>query len=153
MTDFLAVLNDPTHWHWFVLAIILVTIEVVAPGSFFLWMGVGAAVTGLAMLLAPDLAFPWQLLIFCLAALAGLLIGRHFFRKTSETEENFGLNERGQQMVGKTYVAAENFVGSRGKIKVGDSLWIASGFDAKKGDTVRVTAVNGAAAEVERADG
>ena len=152
MNDFLSVLNDPNHWHWFVLAIILITIEVVAPGSFFLWMGVGAAVTGLVVLLSPELGFTWQLLIFCVAALVGLIAGRHFFRKTAENEGSFGLNERGAQMVGKTFIVAEAFVGGRGKIKVGYSLWIASGPDAEQGDSVKVLAVNGVMAEVEKVD-
>ena len=150
VNNFFSLLNDPTHWHWFVLAIILVIIEVVAPGSFFLWMGLGAAVTGLALLLSPELGFSWQVLIFCLAAIAGLIIGRHFFRKNAESEEDFGLNERGNQMIGKTFVVAEDFTGGRGKIKVGDSLWIANGPDVKKDEVVRVTEVSGVAATIER---
>ena len=37
------------HWHWWILAVALVVLEAFAPGTFFLWMGISAAVVGPAL--------------------------------------------------------------------------------------------------------
>jgi|GEM_PF-5817256 len=34
--------TDFVYWHWWLFAVVLFIIEVVVPGTFFLWMGVSA---------------------------------------------------------------------------------------------------------------
>ena len=36
-----------THWHWWILAVVLLVLEIFAPGTFFMWMGASAVVVGL----------------------------------------------------------------------------------------------------------
>ena len=45
-------------WHWWIAAVVLVIVEVFAPGAFFIWLGAAAAVTGLVLLVLPET--PWQ---------------------------------------------------------------------------------------------
>ena len=45
-------------WHWWVLAALLIAIEVLAPSAVFLWPGVAAAIVGLVLLAASDIG--WQ---------------------------------------------------------------------------------------------
>ena len=47
------------YWHWWILAGILLIIEVAAPSFFFLWLSIAAGITGLVLLAAPELG--WQL--------------------------------------------------------------------------------------------
>ncbi len=54
------------HWAWWVAAGVLLIIELVAPGVFFIWLGIAAALTGLADALF-DL--PWQAEALLFAAL------------------------------------------------------------------------------------
>ena len=42
-------------WHWWVLGVALIIVESLAPGFFFLWMGVAAGATGVLLLVAPSL--------------------------------------------------------------------------------------------------
>ncbi len=45
-------------WHWWVAAIVLIGVEVFAPGTVALWMAVSAAVVGLLLLAVPEVS--WQ---------------------------------------------------------------------------------------------
>ena len=42
MNELLPWLQDLTFWHWMVLGVILVIIELIVPGIWFLWLGLGA---------------------------------------------------------------------------------------------------------------
>ena len=46
-------LQQVEFWHWWILGVGLVIIEIVAPGAFFLWLGVSAGATGLVLLIFP----------------------------------------------------------------------------------------------------
>ena len=37
------------HWTWWIIAVVLIILEVSAPGTFFLWMGVSAGVVGFGL--------------------------------------------------------------------------------------------------------
>ena len=43
MDDMFQQLN---HWHWWILAVLFVVLEVFTPGTYFLFMGVSAVVIG-----------------------------------------------------------------------------------------------------------
>ena len=51
-------------WHWMVLGIVLVLLELAVPAFFLVWFGVGALVVGFAVLAAPGLSFAWQVLVW-----------------------------------------------------------------------------------------
>jgi membrane protein implicated in regulation of membrane protease activity len=40
-------LLEPIYWNWWLLGVVLMIIEAIAPGFFFLWMGVAALLVGL----------------------------------------------------------------------------------------------------------
>jgi membrane protein implicated in regulation of membrane protease activity len=48
-------------WHWMVLGIVLVLLELAVPAFFLIWFGVGAIIVGIALLAVPALAFEWQI--------------------------------------------------------------------------------------------
>jgi membrane protein implicated in regulation of membrane protease activity len=62
------------------------------------------------------------------------------------------LNRRGQQLVDRRAVVAEPISGGRGKIRLGDSLWLAEGPDMEVGTAVRIRAAHGTVLEVEPAE-
>ena len=63
------------------------------------------------------------------------------------------LNRRAEQHVGRLYTVAVPIEGGVGKVKVGDTLWIAHGPDAGEGAMVKVVSVDGAVLNVEAAEG
>lgn len=51
-------------WHWMVLGIVLVLLELAVPAFFLVWFGVGAFIVGFVVLAAPGLSFAWQVLVW-----------------------------------------------------------------------------------------
>ena len=59
-----ALFADFDFWHWLVLGLALIIIELFAWSTFFLWMGISAVVVGILLYLSPDMSWEMQLLIF-----------------------------------------------------------------------------------------
>ena len=57
-------------WHWMVLGIALMLLELVVPAFVLVWFGLGALVAGLAVLAVPSLAFEWQIIVWIVCSLA-----------------------------------------------------------------------------------
>ncbi len=61
------------YWHWLVLGIALVIVEIFLPSFTIFWFGLGAIVVGIVLWLFPDMALAVQLLIW-LAASCGFAL-------------------------------------------------------------------------------
>ena len=146
-------LDNALYWHWWVLAVAFVILEVFSPGVFFIWMGVGAAVTGVALLLAPGLDWSWQLLLFAAVSVASVLLSRQILERRPIKTDQPRLNRRGEQYVGRLFTLDEPIVNGQGKIRVDDSSWKIEGPDCAAGTRVRVTGVDGVVLKVEVTDG
>lgn len=134
-----------TVWHWVGLGIVLMTIEV-AVGTFdLLWVSIGAFLTALFALIVPLPAGGWQgqMVFFGIVAIAFVISGRTLFkglRQRATTHPH--LNDRLASMVGQRGEAATNFDQSEGKVKVGDTVWLAKQSDATtivEGDQIVIT--------------
>jgi membrane protein implicated in regulation of membrane protease activity len=137
------------YWHWFVLGVGLAAIEVLAPGTFLLWLGIAAGVVGVVLLIVPDLGWEWQLALFAILSVVSVLIGRYVMRRFAAPTDESGLNRRGEQFVGRVFVLAEPIENGRGAIRAGDSLWRVAGPDRPVGTRVRVTGSDGTLLSVE----
>ena len=60
------------------------------------------------------------------------------------------LNRRSVQLVGRVGVVEETIAHGRGRVRIGDTLWLVEGPDAPAGALVRVKAAQGAVLQVER---
>lgn len=138
-------LEGLTIWHWIGLGIVLLAIEV-GVGTFdLLWVAAGAFLTALFMIIVPAPMNVWegQLTFFGIVAIAFVLSGRTLFkglRNRSTSHPN--LNDRFASMVGQRGEAATNFEQGRGKVKLGDTVWLAMQSDETvivEGDQIVVT--------------
>jgi membrane protein implicated in regulation of membrane protease activity len=57
-------------WHWIVLGIVVVLLELVVPAFFLVWFGLGALIVGVVLFAVPGLSFAWQVLIWIVCSLA-----------------------------------------------------------------------------------
>jgi inner membrane protein len=142
--------NVAAHYLWWILALVLIAVEVMMPGYFMLWIGIGAAATGLLVLAMPGLSLLAQSLIFVLLAFVSCVVYWYAVRPAlQKDEQNDGrLNRRAEQLIGGRYVLIEAIVNGRGKANVGDGQWLVSGPDLPVGSTVEVVAVDGATLKV-----
>jgi hypothetical protein len=142
-------LSAEPGWIWLIVAVVLFTLDVLAPGFFMLWFAVAAIVTGLTVFLLP-LATVWQILVFCAASIGSLAIGRVLWGGSRDDESDKPLlNQRAQQLVGRTYVLATAIRGGKGRITAGDGSWTVRGPELPEGELVRVTGADGTELIVE----
>ena len=142
------------YWHWLALGALLAALEIVAPGVFFLWLGVAAIVTGLLLLVAPTLPWTAQLLLFAVLSIVAVYLGRRFFAGRPPASDRPELNRGGQHYVGQVFTLDEPTSDGRGRMRVADSWWriVAPQGDLEAGIRVRVVGVEGTALKVQRVD-
>ena len=59
-------LDHLQYWHWWILGLLLLILEIFSPAAFFMWMGIGAGLTGLVLMLIPDLSWETQFIVFAI---------------------------------------------------------------------------------------
>jgi membrane protein implicated in regulation of membrane protease activity len=148
MADYFSTL---LFWHWWVLGLVLVVIEMVAPGFFLLWIGLAAGVTGLILFIAPGLGWQAQFLIFGVLAISSVVAARYYIRRNPIETDDATLNRRGSQYIGQIFNLDEAIVNGIGKVRVGDGWWRAQGPDLPAGERVKVVGVEGTMLKVEKA--
>ena len=141
------VFSHVVHWTWWIIAVVLIILEVSAPGTFFLWMGVSAGVVGVGLLLVPELAWEFQLTFFSTLSVIAILLSRRYLQKNKGGHSK--LSQRGKRYIGRTVTVAEVITNGIGKVQIEDTLWRARGADAAVGEQVKIVAIEGATFEVE----
>lgn len=134
-------------WNWMILAAVLLTLELFAPGIFLMWFGVAAAVTGL-IVFRYDLVWQWQLVWFCGLSLAAVLLAARYLRQHPLTSERPLLNERAMQLIGQSFELVDPIVNGRGSIKSGDTIWRVEGPELPKGVRITVVGADGTVLKV-----
>jgi hypothetical protein len=142
-------INEIIYWHWLIVAVVLIILEILIPGAYFLWMGVSAIFVGGLMYIFPELAFLVQILIFAILSVTAVMMYRSYRKKNPLVTDEPALNRRGEKYIGQSFTLKEPIVNGVGKIKVDDSTWKIKGFDIDAGETVRVVAVEGTTLIVE----
>ena len=133
---------------WLIAALVLGIAELVAPGIFFVFLAIAAAVTGIALLALPELPIAVQLASFAVWSTVTVLIGRRWYRDYPVAGADPMLNDRSARMVGQIVIVETAIVEGRGRVLVGDGSWPARGDDAAAGTRVRITRVADGVADV-----
>lgn len=147
-------------WSWIVGGLVLLAIELVAPGGVFVWLGTAAIVTGLITLVPPmglfalivPFGLPSQFAIFgvlSILALMGWISMRR--RAQPETDSPF-LNQRAARQQGKEGFLSEPITGQFGRMELGDGVWRVKGPDLPVGHRVRIIGHEGTTLLVESAE-
>lgn len=139
-------------WHWWILAVVLVIIEILAPSFFALWLGIAAFLTGLVLLLFPQLGWEYQVMLFSVLSLLSVVMWRRYYLKNPIASDQPALNRRGEQYLGRVVTLQSPIVDGVGKIKLDDSTWKVHGPDCDSGSKVRIISLNNVVFTVEIAD-
>jgi membrane protein implicated in regulation of membrane protease activity len=140
--------SDITFWHWLVLGVGLIILEVLSQTIFLLLIGISAVVVGLLVFVLPDMAWELQVVLFAAFSVSSIAIWQHYLRKYPTETDQPQLNRRGAQYIGRTFTLEEPIVNGQGKIKVDDSIWKISGEDCPQGTKVQVDGVDGVVLKV-----
>jgi membrane protein implicated in regulation of membrane protease activity len=139
-------------WSWWLLGLLLLAAELLLPGVFLVWIGIGAIATGLLSLLLWESAlWSWQiqLLVFAALAVASTLLGRRFLSKADHVTDEPLLNQRGASLIGRTATLQEPIAEGRGRVRLDDTYWPVFGPDLPVGTKVRIVSWNGRDLTVE----
>ena len=143
-----AILEILGGWSWWVLGLILLGLEVLLPGFYFLWFGVAAILIGISALLVD---WPWQMQVIGFLALSvvAVLIGRRIAGALDTDSADPLLNRRAGRLQGRTFVLSEPIVEGSGRVRIDDTTWQVRGPDAPAGARVTVTGSDGSVLDVE----
>ena len=134
---------QPDFWHWWILALGLIMLETVLPGTFFLWMGIAALILGVVAWVLPGVGWELQLILFAALSLLSIVGWRFWQSRNPSQSDHPALNRRGEQYIGQVFTLTTAIENGFGKVRVGDSPWRVRGPEAEAGRKVRVTSVDG----------
>jgi membrane protein implicated in regulation of membrane protease activity len=139
-------------WNWFILGGVLLALEIIAPGTFMLWLGLSAVAVGLISLV---IVWPWQaqLVAFAVLSIASIVLWRRFGAKRDEIRAQPFLNRRAEGFVGRVFTLEKPIVDGSGTVRIGDTVWQVRGPDSAAGSRVKVTDADGAVLMVEPLEG
>jgi len=136
------------HWGWMALGVALAIAELVAPGYFLIWLAAAALLTGLVATAMP-VGIEAEILLFVVLCALALAAGRRWVLRHPVTSADPLLNNRGGQLVGQSVVVTHVIDGGTGRVRHGDTEWLAQGPDAAPGTRMRVTGAEGTVLVVE----
>lgn len=134
---------------WLAAAILLGLAELAIPGVFLIFLAIAAAITGVAVLVLPELSLAAQLASFAAWTAAAVLIGKRWYVDYPVETTDPLLNDRAARMIGEVVLVDEPIIRGAGRVRIGDGAWLAYGPDAEAGATVRIVGHDGGALRVE----
>lgn len=143
-------------WLWLIAGAALMALETIVPGVHFLWFGLAALLVGLILGVlslaghADLLSFTWQMVVFALLSGVTVIYARQFTDATAKVSDEPDLNDRGALYKGRLVVIEDAIRAGRGRVRVGDTLWVCEGPDTDAGEQVRVSGAKGSVLVVER---
>ena len=137
-------------WNWLLLGLVLLGLEIVAQGVHFVWFGFSAMVVA-GLVAAFAVAWGWQVLAFSVIAAVLVMVMRNYASPLKAKSDLPELNSRARQYIGRTAQLEDAISGGRGRVRIGDTMWIVAGADAPAGTKVRIVDADGIVLKVEPA--
>ena len=136
------------HWVWLTLGLVLAGLEMLLPGIYLIWLAAAAIITGM-LTLALDLSLPAQVIDFVALSLIIAFSAKRFLGERPIESSDPLMNRRGARLVGETALVVQAIEHGSGRVKLGDSEWIARGPSVASGERVRIRGSEGAILLVE----
>jgi membrane protein implicated in regulation of membrane protease activity len=135
-------------WNWLIFGLILMALELLAPGVFLFWLGLAALLVGVVSL-ALQPSWQLQLLLFAGFAAAAVPLWRRLARReTGASITNPFLNKRADALVGRVFTLEKPIVDGSGTVRIDDTVWRVAGPDTPAGSRVRIVRADGASLTV-----
>jgi len=143
---------DFVFWYWWVIGFILLVLEILTPGYFFMWMAASGFLTGAIVLLLPATGMNMQILIFSVLSVVAIIAWKFYGKRHPTESDQPLLNKRSVQYIGRVFSLYEPIKNGQGKIRVDDSIWKVHGEDCDINSRVKVVAIRGTVFDVEKVD-
>ena len=136
-------LSSLGSWNWFILAGVLLAVEIMVPGTFFLWLGLSAAAVGV-LSLGIDWSWQIQLVAFAVLSVVSFIVWWRFGKPSEQVADRPFLNRRAEGFTGRIFTLDKPIVGGTGTVKIDDTIWRVMGPDLPAGSRVKVAGADGA---------
>jgi inner membrane protein len=138
-------------WNWLIFGVILMALELMAPGVFLFWLGLAALLVGLVSF-AFTPSWQVQILMFAVFAAAAVPLWRRLSRSnaTASSDSPF-LNKRADALVGRVFTLEKPIVDGAGTVRIDDTVWRVAGPDAPAGSRIKIVQADGASLTVAAA--
>src|ERR1700688_4611785 len=143
MTEMFSTLGT---WNWLIFGVLLMALELLAPGVFLFWLGLAALLVGL-LSFAIDPSWQTQILMFAIFAAAAVPLWRGVAFSTKASTNPF-LNRRADALVGRVFTLEKPIIDGSGTVRIDDTVWRVAGPDAPAGSRVRIVQADGASLTV-----
>ncbi|WP_295853441.1 NfeD family protein [Tardiphaga sp.] len=144
MADILVTLGT---WNWLIFGVLLMGLELLAPGVFMFWLGLSAFLVGLLSFVVTP-AWQLQLLLFAAFAVAAVPLWRRIARQKPGSNPNPFLNRRSDALVGRVCTLEKPIVDGEGIVRIDDTVWRVAGPDTPAGSRVKIVHADGASLTV-----
>jgi inner membrane protein len=135
-------------WNWFIAGGLLLAIELIAPGTFMMWLGLSALLVGLISL---AVVWSWQAqcIAFAIFTVISIPVWRRFARGVEQPVDQPFLNRRQDALVGRIFTLEKPIIDGAGMVRIGDSIWRVTGPDTPAGTRIKVMRADAAMLVVE----
>ncbi len=135
-------------WNWLIVGVLLMALELLAPGIFLFWLGLAAFLVGMLSFLV-SLSWQWQILLFAAFAAAAVPIWRRVAQQNPGANPNPFLNRRTDAMIGRICTLDRPIIDGTGIVRIDDTVWRVSGPDLPSGTRVKIVQADGASLTVD----
>ncbi|WP_341646686.1 NfeD family protein [Thauera sp. SDU_THAU2] len=142
-------------WHWEIVGVGLVLLELVIPAFFVIWFGLGALLVGLLLLAMPDLSLPTQIAAWTVASVAMAVL---WFRVFKRSQHKTLIGTAAGEVIGEVGLLVSAVAPfERGKVRfqrpvLGAEEWACMAESPiAAGERVRVVSVEGSFVKVAKA--
>lgn len=120
-------LDQLSHWHWFILGLLLLIGEALGAAGFLLGSSIAVFITGALVWLVSMLTgqlVDWEIQVFMAALLSVVcsVVYWRYFRAEKQQSDRPQLNHRAAQLIGRRLVI-EQPIEFQGRIQIGDTFW------------------------------
>ena len=148
MTEMFSTLGT---WNWLIFGVLLMGLELLAPGVFLFWFGLAALLVGLLSFVI-DPSWQLQILMFAIFAAAAVPFWRRVARSNSAvSKSNPFLNKRADALVGRIFTLEKPIIDGSGTVRIDDTIWRVAGPDVPAGSRVKIVQADGASLTVAAA--
>ena len=148
MTEMFSTLGT---WNWLIFGVILMALELMAPGVFLFWLGLAALLVGLVSF-AFTPSWQVQILMFAVFAAAAVPLWRRLSRSNAApSADSPFLNKRADALVGRVFTLEKPIVDGTGTVRIDDTVWRIAGPDVPAGSRVKIVQAHGASLTVAAA--
>ena len=138
-------------WNWLIFGVLLMGLELLAPGVFLFWFGLAALLVGLLSFVF-DPSWQLQILIFAIFAVAAVPLWRRVARSNATvSKSNPFLNKRADALVGRVFTLEKPIIDGSGTVRIDDTIWRVAGPDVPAGSRVKIVQADGASLTVAAA--